>query len=243
VLSIERDELEQSPRVETGRQRIDDGDSGARFDQFSDDRRNRGPDVDAAIDCCRRPISSPQSGRCESCGPGRVWRRRPTTIYPSSAPHRTRTAPITHMDSPATVSSSFRWLAPSWLTSWSMAEPTGRSRAFPLIGSCNGAPHDARPYAHNHRAQAGALNDAAPEGQIWRGVESVAGTQGVAVLDKAYGEGLAVIGGFRASGTGHGPGVETAHLPREPLRLRLWDEAIALVKSKRTRPCTHSNRG
>lgn len=46
---------------------------------------------------------------------------------------------------------------------------------------------------------------AAPGGQIWRGVEAVAGTARAAVLGQAYLDGLAVVDQFRASGAEYAP--------------------------------------
>ncbi|WP_377805747.1 NAD(P)/FAD-dependent oxidoreductase [Azospirillum sp. A29] len=45
-----------------------------------------------------------------------------------------------------------------------------------------------------------------PGGQIWRNIEAVAGTPRAAILGKAYGEGAAVVGRFRASGARYEPG-------------------------------------
>jgi NADPH-dependent 2,4-dienoyl-CoA reductase/sulfur reductase-like enzyme len=46
---------------------------------------------------------------------------------------------------------------------------------------------------------------AAPGGQIWRGVEAAAGTQRAAILGKSYEEGLAVVSRFRASAVAYEP--------------------------------------
>ena len=46
---------------------------------------------------------------------------------------------------------------------------------------------------------------AAPGGQIWRGVEATAGTQRAAILGKSYEEGLAVVSRFRASAVAYEP--------------------------------------
>lgn len=46
---------------------------------------------------------------------------------------------------------------------------------------------------------------AAPGGQIWRGVEAAAGTRRAAILGKSYEEGLAVVSRFRASAVAYEP--------------------------------------
>lgn len=46
----------------------------------------------------------------------------------------------------------------------------------------------------------------APGGQIWRNIEAVAGTPRAAIFGKAYGEGAAAVGRFRASGARYEPG-------------------------------------
>jgi len=55
-----------------------------------------------------------------------------------------------------------------------------------------------------------------PGGQIWRNVEAVAGTPRAAILGKAYGEGLAVVGRFRASGAGYEPGTQVWQVETGP---------------------------
>lgn len=51
-----------------------------------------------------------------------------------------------------------------------------------------------------------------PGGQIWRNVENVAGTARAGLLGKAYGEGAAVVGRFRASGAAYEPGTQAWHV-------------------------------
>lgn len=47
-----------------------------------------------------------------------------------------------------------------------------------------------------------------PGGQIWRNIERVSGTPRMAVLGKAYEEGLVVVKAFRASGAAYEPGTQ-----------------------------------
>lgn len=51
-----------------------------------------------------------------------------------------------------------------------------------------------------------------PGGQIWRNIENLAGTPRAGLLGKAYGEGAAVVGRFRASGADYEPGTQLWHV-------------------------------
>lgn len=51
-----------------------------------------------------------------------------------------------------------------------------------------------------------------PGGQIWRNIETVAGTRRASVLGKAYDEGVAVVGRFRASGVEYEPETQLWHV-------------------------------
>ncbi len=51
-----------------------------------------------------------------------------------------------------------------------------------------------------------------PGGQIWRNIENLVGTPRADLLGKAYGEGAAVVGRFRASGADYEPGTQLWHV-------------------------------
>ena len=51
-----------------------------------------------------------------------------------------------------------------------------------------------------------------PGGQIWRNIETVAGTRRASILGKAYDEGVAVVGRFRASGVEYEPETQLWHV-------------------------------
>jgi len=71
----------------------------------------------------------------------------------------------------------------------------------------------------------------APGGQIWRGVETVAGTPRAAVLGKAYGEGLAVVGRFRASGAAYEPGTQVWQVEPGPRAFMTRNGAASSIEA------------
>jgi NADPH-dependent 2,4-dienoyl-CoA reductase/sulfur reductase-like enzyme len=70
-----------------------------------------------------------------------------------------------------------------------------------------------------------------PGGQIWRGVESVGGTTRAAILGKAYAEGLAVVGRFRASGVRYEPRTQVWQVESGPRAFMTRNGVASSVKA------------
>lgn len=70
-----------------------------------------------------------------------------------------------------------------------------------------------------------------PGGQIWRSVEATAGTPRAAVLGKAYGKGLAVVGRFRASGAGYEPGTQVWQVESGPRAFMTRNGAASCIEA------------
>lgn len=70
-----------------------------------------------------------------------------------------------------------------------------------------------------------------PGGQIWRNIESVAGTPRAAILGKAYGEGSAVVGRFRASGARYEPGTRVWQVESGPRAFMTCNGAASSVEA------------
>jgi NADPH-dependent 2,4-dienoyl-CoA reductase/sulfur reductase-like enzyme len=71
----------------------------------------------------------------------------------------------------------------------------------------------------------------APGGQIWRNIESVAGTPRMAILGKAYEEGLAVVRRFRTSGATYEPSTQVWQLEAGPRAFTTRDGAAASIEA------------
>ena len=72
---------------------------------------------------------------------------------------------------------------------------------------------------------------AAPGGQIWRGIEAAAGTLRAAILGKSYIEGLAVVGRFRASGVGYEPGAQVWQVEPGPRAFMTRNGAASSIEA------------
>ena len=70
-----------------------------------------------------------------------------------------------------------------------------------------------------------------PGGQVWRNVEAVGGTPRAAILGKSYGEGLGVVGQFRASGAAYEPETRVWQVERGPRALMTRNGAASSIEA------------